>query len=136
MKDNPFKKTKKEAIEAMWDKYFEEKYPGYLERKAKRNQTEHDRFVAALNPEPEPEPEPPPSLIGRFRAFAMINSPEDVIELHRSSISRFDHQGVCDDIRSYGQTEFERGIEFAMEYFRLNHKNLYLSSPEISSPEK
>lgn len=110
------RQQKQIEIKAKWEDYLAWKFP---ERKKPE-------------PEPEPEfiPEPLPTMAGRFRANVLINSADEIVERHRTAIAKFDREAITDDIRSFGQTEFERGIEFAMKYFEAQQKNAYLANPQ------
>lgn len=77
-----------------------------LELEAKRNA-----------PKPEPKPTRSETLTDRFPATVYFESAEQIIYNHSKSIAKFDIDSLIEDVRSFGQSEFERGIEFAMKQF-------------------
>jgi hypothetical protein len=54
-------------------------------------------------------------LSNRFPPSVYFDSAEQVVEGHKQSIAKFDIESLTDDIRSFGQSEFERGIEFTLK---------------------
>lgn len=83
-----------------------------------------EKFLAEYCPKPtEPEPVHEPvkseSLSVRFPATVFIQSADEILEAHKHSISKFNHAAIYEDIRSFGQSEFERGIMFAMQNFNI-----------------
>ena len=94
------------------------------ERDQYRKQNWNDFFARKFgNPAPSepPQPDTPLQEISkRFPPSVFIQSAEQLVEFHRNSIARFDIEAITEDIRSFGQTEFERGIEYAMRRIYLS----------------
>ena len=63
----------------------------------------------------EPTPPQTESLSTRFPPTVFFSSASDVINNHKQSIAKFDIDSLTEDVRSFGQSEFERGIEFALK---------------------
>lgn len=91
--------------------------------KDERNRVRQERWNSFLlklklkpnEPKPEPKPTRSETRTDRFPATVYFESAEQIIENHSKSIAKFDIDSLTEDIRSFGQSEFERGIEFALK---------------------
>ena len=63
----------------------------------------------------EHKPTQSTALSDRFPPTVFLSSASDVINNHKQSIAKFDIDSLTEDVRSFGQSEFERGIEFALK---------------------
>jgi len=63
-------------------------------------------------------PEPVKTLTDRLPPSFHIQSAEEIIDRHRNSIAKISHEPLIDEIRSFGQCEFERGIMYALKQLR------------------
>ena len=134
-------KQKRKAFQQAYDDYMESKYPGYKSRKYEKPKSLADRFIEGLQANraeekpivSQPNRTDPPTLIDRKPPKKGIESAQDVVNRNKNSIAKFAHDALIQDIEDFGQTEFERGIQFAMNMKMIEPIKYYLANPNKKS---